>query len=190
MKIKLLIIMVILALASSSSGFDAKQGDFWACGKVSFSTTSSVRKDLNCITSKVSRLYADPTLRFFVLNNFFVGAKALYQGVFYKDTDRELDYSHTVYCCGELGTAFCTKVVCPYLAVGAGGLFDYFEIPVYAGAMFRISEHVGAQFELGYTFSFYEYTRDNRLSVGIGLCAFGKKIAVSVLNDFVERKTE
>lgn len=78
------------------------------------------------------------------------------------------------------------QVVCPYLTVGAGGLFDCFKLPVSAGAMFRISEHVGAQVELGYTFTSSDYTNDSRLSVGIGLCAFGKKVAVSVLNDFVE----
>jgi hypothetical protein len=87
---------------------------------------------------------------------------------------------------GELGYVMVFNNSYPYLMISPGAEFNSdnsrFVFPFSAGLMISITEHLGVQFELGMKYSFDESYTLNTIAIGIGICGFGKKSAISILN--------
>lgn len=109
------------------------------------------------------------------------------KGTYYRGYDYSYDYS-TFELNAELGIVGKIKVFYPYLLISPGFEFSKYIsrdlFPFSAGLMLPINEHLGLQFEFGVKLAFEGYSTESTIALGIGICGFGKKSAISILNQF------
>ncbi len=185
--------LMLTAFLVTIFGFDAKTGDIWVNGEFSFLSTGRVYKYenkklnryLNNNSERANQINLSSAVRFFLFEHLCLGPRISWEGFNYTITDEFFNFFELN---GELGLVGVSNAIYPYLLVSPGFQFSEnisrFVFPFSAGLMLPINEHLGLQFEFGVKLAFEEYHTDNTISIGIGICGFGKKSAISILNQF------
>jgi hypothetical protein len=184
------------SILSAADQFSGEKGDIWTGGSFSFmSMWSSVPN-----SSGVNFVMLSPMMRFFPANNFCLGPKVSWIGMYPKNN------SINMFGLGiDLGYAGGTSTI-PYFLVSPQFMFasssstssgyshtsssQAFILPFTFGTIIPIGKSLGLQLEAGYNAQFditsgggNSYTL-NTITLGIGVCGLGQKVAVSVVNTF------
>jgi hypothetical protein len=191
--------------------FTARQGSMWLGGSFGFSTMGVKEKDISLIDNsdyRINSLTFSPTLRFFPAHYFAIGPKVSWIGMFYHmGSSGTYQYNlsmNTWGLGGEMGFVYGTEFIIPFIFAAPQASIikekdefsstfssepddepdveQMFVLPFSAGAIIPVGKNLGIQIETGIKFSFHKDFTMNTFSIGIGICGFNEKVAVSMVN--------
>jgi hypothetical protein len=183
-KLKTSILMVLLCVAAPlAQRFAARQGDFWTGGSFGFASAqwsggNNRQNVVNC----------DPIARFFPLRGLFAGPKISWTGEYlgtYTSNNvglgADCGYMHagsvSYYCFTSPHYVFSMNGS-SYGKTGAITLW----LPAAAGILIAAGSSLGVQLEIGYGIGFNKSQRVDAYTIGLGVCGFGTKTLISVVN--------
>jgi hypothetical protein len=175
---------------NSGSFFMARKGQAWLGGGVNFMSMGAKYKDLrynDIDDSRLNMLSVAMITRFFPANNFCMGPKFGWNGMFVENLS-----INTYNIGGDIGAVFGNSgsampyfITSPHAAISSGsyGSNGIFVLPFTLGVMVPIGKSgVAMQYEFGLSFAFEEKYTINSFSIGFGISGLGKKVAVSMVN--------
>jgi hypothetical protein len=165
--------------------FEAQKGDRWLGGNFCFMSTGMRRSTSDYRQPRRNLVTFSPIARFFPLNHLTVGPKLAWEGMF---TD---GYAINWGGIGAEAGFVCGERHLPYLISSPQIAFQCelharpeisYTLPFTAGIMVPLADMIGLQFEACLHLCFHRHTIANTFSIGIGICGFGKRTAVSLVN--------
>lgn len=197
------VLAILNVVPAHSETFKAKQGDVWLGGSFSFSSMGYSYEGKST-GDRTNMVMLSPTLRFFPADYFSIGPKISWSGEFLGPGN---SFSF-LGLGGELGYVYGGNVL-PYFFVGSqavkirdvyksssidsygnpvsnsGSYSDWeYTLPLSLGIVIPVVENLGLQFEFGYQLTFNDGGRakTDKISIGLGVCGLGKKVAISALS--------
>lgn len=187
------LISTTLSFAQEKS-FNASKGDIWFGGGLSYSSLG-FKFEGESGNLRINTFNIAPILRFFPTDGLILGPKVDYSRISYSHSDEINGYNY-LGMGGELGYLAGNLKVKPFVLAAPQfhTLFDSkdgevgFTMPITAGVMIPVTDHIGLQLETGIqfrTYSDYDYST-NQFFVGFGICGFGKRSAVSMTTKILD----
>jgi hypothetical protein len=174
-----LVVLSLSALFAQSNNSFSTQGSKWLGGGLTF---FSVGDEYN----RVRILQASPILRFFPADHFMIGPSFSWTGMYYDS------YAINQFGLGfEIGGVFnAGGQLFPYVMSGGqvvitggeGSSTTGFKVPISGGLLIPLGNFFGLQIEPSFINTWVESGHyANSIGIKIGICAFGERAAISVL---------